>query len=369
MGIFLFFLFGEFNRTTGLIDIPIADVLPEGVVRTTLSGSFALTPSLYSRDIDFSIAVGLPYDMETSLTLYTFDAIVLGFVKRIFLEEETKPGLALGLHNIGWVKYVSPVGAGIDKGWEDILDHGERGGLLTKRRYRGILRNPEYFSWFIVTSFRFPHHELKDYLRFHFGLGRGKYVGYGPKSRLINTDFLFAPLHEYAVGIFAGIQYFPRGDTVVSIILEGDGRDINLGFSVKYKWADLNAALTHVEQPIWYKPHHPIRFDFGIGAVIPVFAPAPKEPEIAREEKALIHGICTDSITKKPVDATIHIFSKGKLIRKIHTRGGEFITELPVDLSPISILCLAPGYLTERVTFSLVAEKKHFVLFKLSPSS
>jgi tetratricopeptide (TPR) repeat protein len=60
------------------------------------------------------------------------------------------------------------------------------------------------------------------------GLGRGRFVGYGPRSKYLNFDAFLDDAHEdFAVGLFGGMKIStPVG---ASFILETDGRDANVG--------------------------------------------------------------------------------------------------------------------------------------------
>lgn len=100
------------------------------------------------------------------------------------------------------------------------------------------------------------------------GLGRGRFVGYGPRSHVFNTD-MFVLGEDYktedhsgwAFGtFFGGSIKFPFG---VELIAEMDGRDGNAGIRYNHKNFSATFAVTKVEHFWSSQPYSP-RLTFGL---------------------------------------------------------------------------------------------------------
>jgi hypothetical protein len=218
---------GHWDRTALLVNVPTADVLPEGSLALSASGSVRNwydTPEQYD-GFEAGAAVRFaPVDrLELALTAYTLKDYVLGASYRL-IDASGGAGLAIGVHDIGWNNYVSPVGSGPDNAWPD---------------WKYNLRPYENFSLFAVMSF-----PLAEFARLHFGAGRGRYVGYD-RGRYINTDLFFDEPHQWAFGLFGGLEVnFGRH---VSLVAELDGRDINAGLKFTFDQVSAAVAMTKIE--------------------------------------------------------------------------------------------------------------------------
>jgi len=363
---FCAFLWGEFNLSTGLIDIPVADVLQQGVIKITLSGSHALIPSKYPQDTDITISTGLPYNLEIGIAVYTQKDVVGFAAMRLREMKKGRPAIAVGVHNITGTKIISSVGSGRDArgeyvGWEDDVEYRNHGMIP-----------PEFFSWFFVASFR-----PSPYLGYHFGIGRGKYVGYGPLSGALNTDAIFTDAkHEWAFGLFGAQEVYPTGDTSFSLVAEADGRDINLGVIIRTGSFEIGAALTHAEQVLFHSGRLPYRFSFGLSYIVRFptqeeIASATENPGKAIQGKteennlSLIQGFCYDKEAGYPLKAKVYVVSSGDIV--YHTEvNGEFKIYLPADYGEVWVVCLKEGYSPQRMRFNLVPQKKYIAMFKMS---
>jgi hypothetical protein len=137
---------------------------------------------------------------------------------QILKEKEFNPSLAIGVCELTFNKYISPLG------YDDIYEDEDYPD-----------RPPEIASLFAVAT-----KNINKNLEFTIGLGRGKFVGYGPRSFVPNTDVIFGDHHEnWAVGLFGGMKI--KLDNPFSFIFEADGRDVN--FAIEYKTDLLKGTL------------------------------------------------------------------------------------------------------------------------------
>jgi hypothetical protein len=85
---------------------------------------------------------------------------------------------------------------------------------------------------------------------FHVGWGTGRFVGEGPRSRKLR-------------GVFAG--YNRRIWKTFEIMIEEDGRDVNVGVRHIFPWITLGAAIEKAEQ-LWspdFDPYYSITIEFS----------------------------------------------------------------------------------------------------------
>jgi len=224
----------HWDRTALIVNVPTADVLPTGSLAFSVNGSvrnwFSGGPHQWS-DPELGAAVRFaPIDrLELALTAYTLQDYVLGVSYRL-LGSPGGAGLAVGVHDIGWNNYVSPIGHGRDGAWGD---------------WRYDLYSPPYdrptenFSAFAVGSI-----PLSDFANVHLGFGRGRYVGYS-RGLNINTDAFFDQTHWWAVGLFGGLEV--NFGKHVSLGAELDGRDVNAGLKLNFGPVSAALAATKLE--------------------------------------------------------------------------------------------------------------------------
>jgi hypothetical protein len=208
----VFFCFLSLNSQTlhydSYIDIPSAD-FTEGFF-INLDGNFPLKSA---SAVKFDPNFGIEYtyrELNASLKWYNGMDFAFDVSCRLLQEETMRPSIALGIYEISYDKFISP--AGSDKTYED-------------EEYED--RPPEIVSLYgVVTK------NINNKFQVTMGVGRGKFVGYGPRSFVPNTDVLFDANHEnWALGLFMGMKLTLKRP--LSFILEMDGRDAN--FALEYK--------------------------------------------------------------------------------------------------------------------------------------
>ena len=288
-------LYGEFNRGTSYIDIPKADVLGANLFRLQTNGYFGLgKDSLSPADLDITLSYGLLDRAEIGFSMYETKSFAGFLAFQVLKEKGGNPSLNLGIQEISNQKWISSVGGGGEgeesSGFPDDLSYWNGGG-----------RNPERFSAYVVLT-----RNSSSRSSFSFGLGRGRFVGYGFRSRFFNTD-LFLPEEELkesansdAVGLFFGGE--ARVAPVFFLLFDFDGRDLNSGIQYRRPDLSIGLALTHMEQILG-------------GGESPVYGPLNSRLALGiewntsslkeRARRGLIAGRIIDQRSQKPVRATI----------------------------------------------------------------
>jgi outer membrane protein OmpA-like peptidoglycan-associated protein len=293
------------NRTALLIDAPTADVLPVGAMAFSLSGTDRLLGgSTYGgypnqgAEIDLNARYGVTKRLELALTAYTQKDYVLG-LSYLLAGGPGKPSVAAGVHDIGWHAYVSPVGDGPTGKFPDEI-------------YYPAGAAAEIASAFVVGSF-----PIQKFARVDMGLGRGRYVGFGPRSKLFNTDMIFTDdaNHQYAVGLFGGAEL--NLGSHVKLVGEYTGRDVNAAIKTRFGPLLVNLALMKLES---FTDTHPLDTGFqrvGLGVsyeVDRIFAGRRRIPPgpILKPVLGSLRVTVLDQATHAPIpDADITVTKSG----------------------------------------------------------
>jgi len=225
--VLFFFCFFSLNSQMlhydSYIDIPSADYT-EGFF-VNVDGNFPLGSD---SEVKFDPNLGLEFtcgELNTALKWYNGADFAFDVSYRLLQEETRRPSIAIGIYEISFDKFISPVGS--DKTYDD-EDYDDR--------------PPEIVSVYGVAT-----KNINRNLQVNIGAGRGKFVGYGPRSFVPNTDALFDVNHEnWALGLFLGARL--RVARPVSFILEADGRDANFGLEYKNRSFKGILYLMKIEQ-------------------------------------------------------------------------------------------------------------------------
>ena len=285
----------EFNRTTGLIDIPIAYILPAKVWRISMNGSIAIgSENIWEKkpaDMDFTVSYGIADRAEVSLSMFTLKNYVLDLSYLLTTETQNVPAIAFGLQNLTYSKFITEVGAG-DKLTDD-EDHflDQRNGWGDDETYPR--RCSEQYSFYFVMSKTFG-----TWGQYHLGLGRGRFVGYGSRSKNFNTDIYTDTEHNDAVGIFWGAAFdFFQG---FGPMLDFDGRDFNIGLQYRSPYFRISLATVKLEHRLGGMQSLNPRFALG-GSV------TTKAVVEERTVKAagILAGKVWDKSTAKPIKSII----------------------------------------------------------------
>jgi tetratricopeptide (TPR) repeat protein len=203
------------------IDIPSANVWDGFFIN--LNGGYAFSDEAEQNlDVNGSIEYSIA-GFTAGLKVYTEKNFCLDLSYQILEENGGLPALSMGVENLTNNKFVSPLG---DSGLVDELYYP---------------RPPELASAYIVAT-----KGLSSNFEATFGLGRGKFVGYGPRSKYLNFDAFLDDKHaDFVFGVFGGMKFIvPAG---VSFILETDGRDANVGLGYEAGIFKTTLGLNKIE--------------------------------------------------------------------------------------------------------------------------
>ncbi len=218
---FIFFIANQAIYAQGCswgnyIDIPTATA--RNGLYVNFSGGYALSSDAEEKiDVNGSLEYSIA-GFTAGLKVYTEKNFCLDLSYQILEESFNMPGLSIGIEELTNSKFVSPLG---DSGLIDELY---------------LSRPPEIASAYLVAT-----KGLTNSIEMTLGLGRGKFVGYGPRSKYLNFDAFFDEKHEdYMVGVFGGLKFIsPVGFTFLA---ETDGRDANVG--IGYEASIFKGALS-----------------------------------------------------------------------------------------------------------------------------
>ncbi|UCG30937.1 MAG: OmpA family protein [candidate division WOR-3 bacterium] len=234
-------LFADFNRTSGLIDVPTANVLPHFGIRAGVDGSVGFNDTSDGAELNLHFSTGLFDIAEAYLDIYTFTdfTAAVGFCHRIYGNE--KLGVAWGVHTISYDLDISELGRGDTIGWSDDMMYN----------FEEYEKPFELGSVFLVTTYA-----INEDIDATVGIGRGRYVGYGSQSKYFNTNVFRDEGGDWGVGLVAGIEV--RFLDQFRFMLDGDGRDLNVGLGYRLAPVEFNIALSKLEWFVWaqddYKP-------------------------------------------------------------------------------------------------------------------
>lgn len=205
--VFLFFNVFDFYAQScswrSYIDLPTSSY-SEGFC-INLNSGYAIAGDTDTRfDANGSIEYGIG-GFVAGLKVFTEKTFCLDLAYQLNEQSGLIPSFSFGIENITYSKYVAPI------------DTTENVDFMYSPR------PPEVASAYLVAT-----DELGGGLEVTVGLGRGRFVGYGPRSGFLNFDNFFDDRHEnFMFGVFGGIKYTtPIG---ASFIVETDGRDANAG--------------------------------------------------------------------------------------------------------------------------------------------
>ena len=224
---FLFFLcciplFSQMLHYDSYIDIPTANHTNGLFINTNMNLAIKS-----ESEVGFDPNIGIEYtngQLNTALKWYNGADFAFDVSYQIIEQNEKRPSIAVGIQELALNKFISPVGS--EETYSD-------------ESYAN--RPPEIASFYGVAT-----KDLGENFEITLGLGRGKFVGYGPRSFFPNTDVIFDEEHEnWAIGLFGGIKI--NLNSPFSIILEADGRDGNLALEYKNVLFKGNLYLTKLE--------------------------------------------------------------------------------------------------------------------------
>ncbi len=230
-----FTLNAEYISTSNMIDIPEAKVI--GNFGLEINGNLTMPLATTAPDhVYYNMAATFGLFNKAQITLNYYTATNWSLSGRYIILNETAnaPALALGISDLTYRKMISPVG-------------GDSSGVLSDWNYAN--RPFENGSLFLVATKGFM-----DMLKLDIGIGRGRYVGYGPVSHYFNPSVFSSSYTtvsgDWYFGLFIGLEYKIMPTLYVNA--EFDGRDANAGIrwkgEIMKQALQVGLAFTHLEQ-------------------------------------------------------------------------------------------------------------------------
>jgi tetratricopeptide (TPR) repeat protein len=238
--------------------------------------------------------------------MYTTSTYALA-VSYVFKKEGRGPAFFAGIDHLTYSKHISALGRG------DTVGFLEEQGYITE----GGGRPPELFSAYVATQKTFG-----EVLNLVIGLGRGRFVGYGDRSYLFNTDIFVLDDYKteehssWAFGLFFGASLrFPFG---LELMGEMDGRDASIGIRYHSKYVTPTLAITKIEQFGDRRPFSP-RITFGLEATNRIISQKPETGTI----ECVIQDISSKELLTNAVVEVVEID------KRYYATGGTFSASMP----------------------------------------
>jgi len=238
-------LAGQRLQRNSYIDIPSAN-FQDGLF-INVNGSY---PFSSESNFGFDPNAGIEFSKERiNVGFNWFDGTDFGVDLAYQFYKSQVTSLSFGIDNITFSKYISPLGA--DTTFSDEIYEN---------------RPPEAWSFYFVGNRKFG-----EKFEFSAGVGRGKFVGYGPRSYLPNTDIFFSDKHEnFSFGLILGAKYSAKD--WLDLLLEADGRDINLGIQFDLGRFQAEISATKLEGALFGEGEtHSPRLNSTISFKLPFF--------------------------------------------------------------------------------------------------
>jgi len=241
-----------FNSPTLLYENPTADVLPVATLAIAPDMTYPLVQTVMNTnylEANASIRFSPFKHFDFAVTAYTFSDYVLDLKYQILGGEPDRFGLAVGVADIGFHDYISPIGHDSANAWPDWK---YRNNMSTE-----LVRTHERFSAFAVTTI-----PVTRFARLHAGVGRGRFVGYSERSRFFNSDYFYDDqYHQWAVALFGGAEVYVHPH--VALVAEASTRELNTGVKASFGPVDATVAWTKMEGLLFPKGENEWDVQFG----------------------------------------------------------------------------------------------------------
>lgn len=324
-------------RRESYIDVPTAKFY-EGL-HINLNTSYPVgSENPVSFDINGGIQASIN-NYQAVLKWYDGADFALDVSYRIMKQSGSAPAIVVGLDNLTWNAYISPLG------------HQE--GDTSPNTYSDedyIDRAPEVASTYIVFTRTFnPNFEITG------GIGRGRFIGYGPRSRFLNFDAFFGEdnRHENMVlGIFGGMKFsVPNGP---AFVIETDGRDANLGVIYEYGMFRGSLGLLKLEQFFGESEELTPRINLNMSF---------KSKSFAGPQKGQIKIHLLSEITGKPLPGKIMVSDGDK--KRVYDVPAGGIKTITLDPGSYMFSLTAPQYKSKKAKVRVYSNKVRNVTVKL----
>ncbi|UCF70104.1 MAG: OmpA family protein [candidate division WOR-3 bacterium] len=331
-------LFADFNRTSGLIDIPTANIMPHLGFRIGVDGSLGLQDFGEDTDWNVHMSMGLFDIAEAYIDVYTVEnfTAAMGFCHRFL--EMNKFSFAWGIHTISYDLDISEVGRGDTVGWFDDMMYNEA-------EYEKPF---ELGSAFLVTTYA-----ITEDIDATLGIARGRYVGYGDQSKYFNSNFYHEQGGDWGVGLVAGIEA-KIGDQF-RFMIDGDGRDVNIGLGYRFAPLEFSVALSKLEWLIFTDDEYKPRLSASLSYV----------NEFGEKKPGAIAGKVVDEYGN-PMSAEVGIVDDSTA--RVETNPGAGIFSFsPLDVGTYEVYAYASGYQTVWRKIKVRSGKTAYHEFDMQP--
>jgi outer membrane protein OmpA-like peptidoglycan-associated protein len=313
------------------IDIPTAN-LNEGFF-INLNGNY---PIKEEGEVKFDPNAGFEFSFKRFNAVfkwYNEADFAMDLSYQIIKEIDNLPSISIGINDITYKKYISPVGS-------DSVTYDDE---------NYVPRPPEVASAYLVAS-----KKLNENIELTAGFGRGRFIGYGPRSKNLNFDIFLDEKHENVVlGLFGGLKFTILDG--LSLIVEGDGRDANIGMMYETDIFKGSFGLTKVEQFTANEdlPLTP-RIDFNLSIKFPTFE---------REAKGILDLFVYDKESEESLLGRLIISNGEEKMLAIPSSG-----KLSYEIEPGSYMLIfnSPNYEEKRLKVSIAPNETKKIYVDMS---
>ncbi len=302
---FLFFVvpvFSEFKAPTHLIDTPTAY---SASTSFSVGVNLSLTTKEDSHPLDWNSYIGIAALNRVDLGISLLTSKIISFEFKFKINQETNymPAIAMGSKYIATYEWICPIGTGKDIIWDDDQSYND-------------MRTSEQYSLFLVAT-----KDIGPYGIYNIGIGNGCFVGYGPRSRLFNSDVFSKEYHSNAVGIFWGaeILLLPH----VFGLFDFDGRDFNMGIKIRSYLLQLGISASKLEHRLKGSEAFYPRFAIGLNMNSFIFK------KWSESSSGMLTVVVNDAKSGNPRRAVISFPGTSILSMQTNKRTGTTTVRLP----------------------------------------
>jgi hypothetical protein len=313
---------------------PAGRILPHKTAAFFISGKLPIDEESAPRDIDISAGFGLFNRFDLEFVSYFGSAFALNLNILAIEEDRTKPRIAFGIENIALDKYLSSFGKGTDTRWENTVYE---------------TRNPEWFSLYGLVGKRIG---ISD---FSVGIGRGRFVGYGTWTEMLNSDLYSDEKHSDAFGIFLEWQLFNIMGAKPYFSI--DGRNYAYGIRFDHRFFSITGGVMTPNSLLGDDIKQSI-FSVGMGLYTKqIFG------ESYISEMGILKGRVYDEKTVKSLPAMVTIAGTGDFYTTIDAPNGSYTIELKEGIYDVHVS--VEGYYWKEKTVNVAAGGILYCNFKL----
>ncbi len=313
---------------------PNGTILPHKTAACFVSGKLPIDEESAPRDIDLSVAFGLFNRFDIECISYFGSAFALNLNILAIEETRIKPRVACGIENIALDKYISSFGKGDDTRWENTVYE---------------TRNPERFSAYGLVGKKIG---ISD---FSAGIGRGRFVGYGAWTSMLNSDYYSDEVHSDAIGLFFEWHLFNIMGAKPYFAV--DGRNYAYGIRFDHRFFSLNGGVL---TPNSLQGDDAKQSIFSVGMALyskQIFG------EHRISEIGILKGRVYDAKNVTSLSAMVTVSGQGDFYTTIEAPKGSYTIELKEGIYYVHVS--SDGYYWQEKTVNVAAGGILYCNFKL----